>query len=54
MGKSIKLNRGLDLRLEGGLDGSEKPIAIPSSSVAIYPDDFPDSLPSLVSEKETW
>ncbi|MDE5686102.1 MAG: Na(+)-translocating NADH-quinone reductase subunit A [Paramuribaculum sp.] len=47
MGKSIKLNRGLDLRLEGGLDGSEKPIAIPSSSVAIYPDDFPGFTPKL-------
>ena len=47
MGKSIKLNRGLDLRLEGGLDGSEKPIAIPSSSAAIYPDDFPGFTPKL-------
>ncbi|MDE6101307.1 MAG: NADH:ubiquinone reductase (Na(+)-transporting) subunit A, partial [Paramuribaculum sp.] len=41
------MNRGLDLRLEGGLDGSEKPVAVPSSTMAIYPDDFPGFTPKL-------
>ena len=45
MSKTIKINRGLDLRLKGELPADATASPVKASIVAIYPDDYPGFTP---------
>ncbi len=47
MTKTIKLRRGLDLNLQGGLTDKSPAVAIKPATVAIVPDDYPGFMPKM-------
>lgn len=47
MRRTINLKKGLNMRLEGALNGDEKTVKINPPTIAIEPDDFPGFTPKL-------
>lgn len=47
MGIGIKIKKGLDLRLEGGVANPLETIVKPTAVVAVFPDDFPGLVPKM-------
>ncbi len=47
MSKTIKLRRGLDLHLQGALNGKSPAAVVNPTTVAIVPDDYPGFLPKM-------